>query len=87
VTDEHQQPKVGERIKMNMQNGKIVDATVEAIVESNEGLKYQDDFGFEQTALADREGVEGKIACGAQNERLRSSSSKCLDAGMAYFGE
>lgn len=34
-----------------MHTGKIVDATVKAIVESDEGVKYQVDFGFEQTAF------------------------------------
>lgn len=45
------QPKVGDKIKVNMHAGKIVDATVKAIIESNDGVKYQVDFGFDQTAL------------------------------------
>lgn len=45
------QPKVGDNIKVNLHAGKIVDATVKAIIESTDGVKYQVDFGFGQTAL------------------------------------
>ena len=45
------QPKVGDKIKVNMHAGKIVDATIKAIIESTDGVKYQVDFGFDQTAL------------------------------------
>jgi len=47
----HKQPKVGDKIRVNMHAGKIVDATIKAIIESTDGAKYQVDFGFDQTAL------------------------------------
>ena len=34
-----------------MHAGKIVDATIKAIIDSTEGVKYQVDFGFDQTVL------------------------------------
>ncbi len=43
--------KVGDKIKVNMHAGKLVDATVKAIIDSTDGVKYQVDFGFDQTAL------------------------------------
>lgn len=43
--------KVSDKIKINMHGGKIVDAMIRAIVESNDGVKYQVDSGFDQTAL------------------------------------
>ena len=45
------QPKVGDKIKVNMHAGKIVEATIKAIIDSSDGVKYQVDFGFDQTAL------------------------------------
>jgi hypothetical protein len=45
------QPKVGDKIRVIMHAGKIVDATIKAIIESTEGVKYQIDFGFDETAL------------------------------------
>jgi hypothetical protein len=49
MPDKH--PKVGEKIKVNMHGGKIVDATIKAIIESTDGVRYQVDFGHDQTAL------------------------------------
>ena len=43
-------PKVGDKIRVNMHSGKIVDATVKAIIDSTDGVKYQVDFGFRRTA-------------------------------------
>ena len=34
-----------------MHAGKIVDAVIKAIIDTSEGVKYQVDFGFDQTAL------------------------------------
>ena len=45
------QRKVGDKIRVNMHAGKIVDATIKAIIESTDGVKYQVDFGVQQTAL------------------------------------
>ena len=44
-------PKVSDKIKVNMHAGKIVDATIKAIIDSPDGVKYQVDFGHDQTAL------------------------------------
>jgi hypothetical protein len=44
-------PKVGGKIKVNMHAGRIVDATIKAVIDSSDGVKYQVDFGFDQTAL------------------------------------
>ena len=45
------QPEVGDKIKVNMHAGKIVDATIKAVIDSTDGVKYQVDFGHDQTAL------------------------------------
>jgi transcription antitermination factor NusG len=42
---------VGDKIRVNMHAGKIVDAVVRAIIPETDGLRLQVDFGFEQTAL------------------------------------
>jgi hypothetical protein len=42
---------VGDKIKVNMHAARIVDATIKAIIDFREGLKYQVDFGLDQTAL------------------------------------
>ena len=45
------QPKVGDKIQVNMHAGKIVDAMTKAIINSTDGVKYQVDFGHNQMAL------------------------------------
>ena len=45
--------KVGDRVKVSLPVGRIVDATIRAVVEHIDGLKLQVDFGHEQTALID----------------------------------
>lgn len=47
---EHQL-NVGDHIKVNLHQGRIVDATVKAIIQRTDGRHYQVDFGHEQTAL------------------------------------
>jgi hypothetical protein len=43
---------VGDKIQVSMYGGKIVDATVEAVLDGyTDGPRYQIDFGKEQTAL------------------------------------
>ena len=42
---------VGDKIRVNMHAGKIVDAVVKAVIPQTDGLRLQVDFGFEQTAL------------------------------------
>jgi hypothetical protein len=42
---------VGNRIRVSMHGGRIVDAVIKAIIDKTDGLHYQVDFGNEQTAL------------------------------------
>jgi len=42
---------VGDNIRVNLHHGKIEDAVVRALIESDDGVKLQVDFGYEQTAL------------------------------------
>jgi hypothetical protein len=41
----------GEKVRVNLHAGKIVDATIRAIIPQTDGLRLQVDFGFEQSAL------------------------------------
>jgi hypothetical protein len=43
-------PKVGDKIRVSMHGGKIVAAVIKAILDTTDGLKYQVDFGNDQTA-------------------------------------
>lgn len=45
------QYKVGGKIRVNMHSGKIVDATIKAIIDTTGGVKYQIDFDVQRTAL------------------------------------
>ena len=47
----HRQFKVGDRVKVSMHGGKVVDAVIKAIIDRRDALHYQVDFGKEQTAL------------------------------------
>jgi len=38
-------------VRVNLHAGKIVDATIRAIIPQTDGLRLQVDFGFEQSAL------------------------------------
>ena len=42
---------VGDKIRVNMHAGKIVDAVVKAVIERTDGLRLQVDVGHEKTAL------------------------------------
>jgi hypothetical protein len=42
---------VGDKIRVNMNAGKIVDATIKAVIPQTDGIQLQIDFGFNQTAL------------------------------------
>ena len=44
--------KVGDKIHTNL-HGRVVDATVRAVVEYTHGIKLQVDFGHDETALAE----------------------------------
>jgi hypothetical protein len=43
---------VGDSIKVNLHNGKVVDATIRAIID--DGEKLQVDFGKDETALVQK---------------------------------
>ena len=46
------QPKVGNRIRVSMHGGKIVDAIIKAVHEEySDGPRYQVDFDKDKTAL------------------------------------
>jgi hypothetical protein len=42
---------VGDAVKDNLQTGRIVDATIKAVIERIEGVRLQVDFGRDETAL------------------------------------
>ena len=42
--------QVGDHIQISL-NNRILDAVIRAVIESNDGLRLQVDFGHEQTAL------------------------------------
>jgi len=43
--------KVGDRLQVTLSGGRIVEATVKAIVDTTEGTRLQVDFGYDETAL------------------------------------
>ena len=43
--------KVGDRVKVSLPLGRIVDATVKAVIDRTDGLHLQVDYGNDQTAL------------------------------------
>jgi hypothetical protein len=49
--EKRRQFKVGERIRVSLPPGRIVDATVRAVITSPEGIKLQVDYGYDETAL------------------------------------
>jgi hypothetical protein len=42
---------VGDRVKVNLHTGRIVEATVKAIIDRTGGKRLQVDFGKDETAL------------------------------------
>jgi hypothetical protein len=42
---------VGDRVRVNMHTGRIVDATIKAVIERTDGKRLQVDFGKDLTAL------------------------------------
>jgi hypothetical protein len=42
---------VGDRVKVNLHTGRIVDATIKAVIERTDGKRLQVDFGKDETAL------------------------------------
>jgi hypothetical protein len=51
MENQKRQFKVGDRVKVSLPVGHIVDATIRAVIESTEGITLQVDFGHDQTAL------------------------------------
>jgi len=43
--------KVGDRVLVKLSGGRIVEATIKALVVTTEGTRLQVDFGFDETAL------------------------------------
>jgi hypothetical protein len=43
--------KIGQHILVKLSGGRIVEATIRAIVEHTDGLRLQVDFGKDETAL------------------------------------
>ncbi len=43
--------KVGDRVKVNLHTGRIVDATVKAVIDRTDGKRLKVDFGKDETAL------------------------------------
>jgi hypothetical protein len=51
--------KVGDKIRVSMHGGRIVDAVIKAIIDKTDRLHFQIDFGNQQTALVhDRQVVK-----------------------------
>ena len=42
---------VGDRLKVNLHTGRIVEATIKAIIERTDGKRLQVDFGKDETAF------------------------------------
>jgi hypothetical protein len=43
--------KVGDHVLVKLSGGRIVEATVKALVDTTEGIRLQVDFGYDETAL------------------------------------
>jgi hypothetical protein len=43
--------KVGDRVLVKLSGGRIVEATIKALVDTTEGTRLQVDFGYDETAL------------------------------------
>ena len=50
-SDQESSYAVGDRVKINLHTGRIVDATVKAVIERTDGKRLQVDFGKDETAL------------------------------------
>ena len=50
-SDQESSYAVGDRVKVNLHTGRIVDATVKAVIERTDGKRLQVDFGKDETAL------------------------------------
>ena len=43
--------EVGDKIRVKLATGQMVDATVRAVIENTDGVQLQVDFGHDETAL------------------------------------
>jgi hypothetical protein len=43
--------RVGDRVTVKVSGGRLVQATVKAVLETTEGIRLQVDFGYDETAL------------------------------------
>jgi hypothetical protein len=43
--------RVGDRVLVKLSGGRIVEATIKALVDTTEGIRLQVDFGYDETAL------------------------------------
>jgi hypothetical protein len=50
-SDQESSYAVGDRVKVNLHTGRIVEATVKAVIERTGGKRLQVDFGKDETAL------------------------------------
>jgi hypothetical protein len=50
-SDQESSYAVGDGVKVNLHTGRIVDATIKAIIEHTDGKRLQVDFGKDETAL------------------------------------
>jgi len=50
-SDQESSYAVGDHVKVNLHTGRVVDATVKAVVEHTDGKRLQVDFGKDETAL------------------------------------
>jgi hypothetical protein len=42
--------KIGDRVTVSLQTGRLVEATAKAIVQKTDGLRLQVDYGIDETA-------------------------------------
>ena len=45
--------KVGDRVLVSLSSGRIVEATVRAVVSGPDGVRLQVDYGYDETALVE----------------------------------
>jgi hypothetical protein len=50
-SDQESSYAVGDRVKVNLHTGRIVEATVKTVIEHTGGKRLQVDFGKDETAL------------------------------------
>ena len=51
TTNPKEKYKVGDRVLVKLSGGRIVEATIKALVDTTEGTRLQVDFGYDKTAL------------------------------------